>query len=799
LERGLKLPLWRKAVYGAQVVGLAALLIAGGFSGGSKSGIASSTDAVIVADPGTTANSPADSGFDASLPIEGEFTDVSATLPPVSDPSEAPASGDGITPPISAVASPNVSVAPVGGSATGKVEVLYKGALAPGWEDMGYAKKRTVGAGPAVIDMGEWQGWILGRPGKPFTAESVEFAYKTDRKLGTFLVVTTANADVGEMTEMPAKATAKPGEWQTVTIAIAQMNRKNQPVDRIRIRPSRRVASPTMITIDNVRLIGSTSAPAAVATSTEAPVAVNTNDGVNVKQQAAAKQPGGMSIDCRSNVHKISPLIYGIGWSGASYLTDQPWGLGATVNRWGGNPTSRYNWEQGNVWNTGADFFFRNVDIAGTPNASETFLSLNGVNGLQSVITVPMLGWVAKDNSSYSFPAKKFGAQKEIDPSNGDAGNGILKNGNKPKPLDPSVTSIESTPEWVGRWVQKLRGRTTMYILDNEPDLWNSTHRDVHPKGLSYDELLDKTIRYGTAVRANDPSALIAGPAFSGWFGYSFSGVDAESGDYSPNAPDRKAHGKIPILQWYLQQVRAYESKNKVKLLDVLDVHFYPQGERVYAGDGVGGTDPATNARRIRQVRGLWDPSYKDESWIDEKIQLLPRMKTLINENAPGLKLSIGEWNFGGEGHMSGGIATAEALGQFGVHDLHSAFYWTSPPVNSPSFYAFRAFRDYDGKGAKFLDNSVSATRDGDLSMFASTNDAATEMTVVLINANPSKSIAKQVNLANCKSLASVQTFSYAGNPKGFSASKVQNGSGSAFAMKVAPYSINVVRLKLKG
>jgi hypothetical protein len=31
------------------------------------------------------------------------------------------------------------------------------------------------------------------------------------------------------------------------------------------------------------------------------------------------------------------------------------------------------------------------------------------------------------------------------------------------------------------------------YDLDNEPDIWFATHRDVHPVGPGYDEMLSKT------------------------------------------------------------------------------------------------------------------------------------------------------------------------------------------------------------------------------------------------------------------------------------------------------------------
>src|SRR5262249_29263012 len=155
----------------------------------------------------------------------------------------------------------------------------------------------------------------------------------------------------------------------------------------------------------------------------------------------------------------------------------------------------------------------------------------------------------------------------------------------------------------------------------NEPALWNDTHRDVHPEPLTYDELLDRTIRYGTAIRAADPEAIIAGPAEWGWPGYFWSAKDKAAGFHAK--PDRRAHGDVPWLSWYLAKLREHEAKTGIRILDVVDLHFYPQGKGVYDGDS-GGTDRDTAKKRFRATRSLWDPDYLDESWIDEKIRLIP-------------------------------------------------------------------------------------------------------------------------------------------------------------------------------
>ena len=40
---------------------------------------------------------------------------------------------------------------------------------------------------------------------------------------------------------------------------------------------------------------------------------------------------------------------------------------------------------------------------------------------------------------------------------------------------------------------------------------------------------------------------------------------------------------------------------------------------------------------------------------------------------------------------------------------LRAAFYWDYPPDGSPAFWAFRAFRDFDSRGARFLAHVIGA------------------------------------------------------------------------------------------
>jgi hypothetical protein len=180
------------------------------------------------------------------------------------------------------------------------------------------------------------------------------------------------------------------------------------------------------------------------------------------------------------------------------------------------------------------------------------------------------------------------------------------------------------------------------------------------------------------------------------------------------------------------------------RLLDVLDVHWYPEaqggGVRIMGSHTT--TAPSVSAARMQAPRSLWDPTYSEVSWITEKsigapIRLIPRLKDKIDKCYPGTKLAISEYYFGAGNDISGGIAQADALGIFGREGLFAAAIW--PDENKMPFVdgAFQMYRDFDGKNGTFGDISVRA-QTGDIekcSVYASLDSRnGGRMIVVLIN-----------------------------------------------------------------
>jgi Glycoside hydrolase family 44 len=442
-----------------------------------------------------------------------------------------------------------------------------------------------------------------------------------------------------------------------------------------------------------------------------------------------------LTVDAAQKRAAISPDIYGISFANESLSKD----LRLPLRRYGGNAVTRYNWKIGNT-NRASDYFFLS-SIFPNENAN-TFIDQDRRTNTSTFLTVPTIGWVTKSSDvSCGFSVAKYGPQEQTDPSHPDCGNGLKPDKTKIVGNDPRDTSIAVGADFVGEWVgdlvsrygQAKTGGIKYYALDNEPALWNSTHRDVHPEPVGYDELLSRTLEYAKAIKNADSSAQIVGPAEWGWSNYLFSAKDvAAGGNWWDTRPDRMAHGDQELMAWYLAQLRQAEQSGGKRLLDYLDLHFYPQANNVYS-DSV---DAATRALRLRTTRGLWDLNYKDESWIAESVHLIPRMKQWVTNNYPNTKIAIGEYNFGGLKDVNGALAQADALGIFGREGADMAVLWGMPDGDQiPGAQAFRMYRNYDGLGSGFGETSLSAlsSDQAKISVFAAQRQD-NAMTIIVIN-----------------------------------------------------------------
>jgi len=492
------------------------------------------------------------------------------------------------------------------------------------------------------------------------------------------------------------------------------------------------------------------------------------NSGLPTPTQPPPGVGPALSVDAAAVRHPISPYIYGMNFADETLAAE----LGLPVRRWGGNSTTRYNW-QTDVHNTGSDWYYENIPDsnaydASLPDGSTTDLTVeqNLRTGTETILTLPLLGWTPKPGAAShpydcGFKVSKYGAQDSVDPWDTDCGDG-LQGGTEITGNAPTDTSVATDPTFVTAWINHLTGKygdaaaggVQFYNLDNEPMLWNSTHRDVFPNPLSYDEIRDRTYLYGAAIKAADPTAQTLGPVTWGWCAYFHSALDG----CSPGS-DYASHSNTYFTPWYLQQMAAYDQAHGVRILDYLDLHVYPQVDGVFS-DNLGSA--SVQAARLRSTRQFWDPSYVHEGWIGQPVYIIPRMQQWVAANYPGTKTAITEYNWGAQGYLNGALAQADILGIFGREGLDLATLWGPPDADQPAAYAFRMFLNYDGAGNRFGETSIQAVS-GDqdkLAIYAAQRQTDKALTIIVIN-KTGQTLTSNVALANFAPQANAQVYRY--------------------------------------
>jgi len=518
-----------------------------------------------------------------------------------------------------------------------------------------------------------------------------------------------------------------------------------------------------------------------------------------------------LTVNVGSPGKAINPDIYGMDayllhGTAADIVAVAPANI--TIDRWGGDSTERYNYQL-DVTNDISDWYFENQAGTGGDGwqpvsgvkAFDALVESNNSNGIKTLGTVPVLGWVTKDSTSCSFPTSTYPSQYSLDTTRG-CGDGELTNQTDITGNDPTVTSIAEPPPaapaasavtatwakntWTGGWTSYLVNKfgpgnpagatgqgVAIYDLDNEPSWWDGGSRDVHPLPFTYDEVTNGGIGTALAIKTVDPTAEVSGPVMDYWWDYFYSKKDVESGwgsgggpCYEPwsNPVDRKAHGGIPFIEYYLQQFAEAQTTYGVRLLDYVDLHtYFAAGYPAGSGNSVAfaaAGDTGAQQARLNSTRAFWDPTYTDSSnnfpqpnyTTDSNYtsscsppqqapQLIPMMKKWVAADYPGTKLAIDEYNWGGMESINGALAQADILGIFGREGLDVGTMWptTDPSAQIPGMMAFQIYRNYDGAKSTFGDSALPSTsaNQGQLSVYGAIHTSGASngnVTVVVIN-----------------------------------------------------------------
>ncbi len=462
-----------------------------------------------------------------------------------------------------------------------------------------------------------------------------------------------------------------------------------------------------------------------------------------------------ITVTPQTGQHAISPYIYGMAEYGVAPAYQKASRLG--VMRWGGDGTTRYNWQVDSS-NAGFDWYFMGGSGTAAPMPSggpDALVLADQAAGSATLLTIPIIPFINSSGAwSCSFPERIYGAQESTNPyvfPNGDTcGNSLAKpKGRQLRDHDILANHVPNTAAIQSAWLQHLTGRfgvaraggVQFYQLDNEPFGWANTHRDVQPVTPAYSKIVQFGQKYAAVIKQRDASALVLGPSdftLGGWIG-------------TPSAQNNLFAG-----QYYLQQMQAYATAHKGRrLVDYFDEHYY-----------FNFTDPAS---QLASARTLWDPTYNGGTWVEQyefngPMALIPRFNQWISQYYPGTMLAFSEYSIdSGNKLITDALAQADVLGIFGAYEVGLATMWNPPAPTDPIAFSFLFYRNVDGAGNGFGATSVptQSANPASVSAYGALRDAQT-LTLVLINKTTS-AVTVPVSVAAQTATVSATVYSYTG------------------------------------
>ncbi len=446
-----------------------------------------------------------------------------------------------------------------------------------------------------------------------------------------------------------------------------------------------------------------------------------------------------LTVDVNSK-HPISPYIYGT--NRLAYPSDPAKFI--TLDRAGGNRWTAYNWEN-NASNAGSDYNFQSDSFLGTGPAGESvrlIIDADQKLGIASLITVQLQGRVAADTAGpvtlgAAPDPKRF---KEV----------VFEK--KTLSADPFTTSPPTSDAYVymdeflwaldqkfpgGRIFSSASKRAPVFVsLDNEPELWFSTHKEIQGGTVVNPDLyIHKSLQLAAALKALFPEVVIFGPAHYGFYGlYSWQGTMTAT-----------VGGRDWFVDRYARAIQTESVAAGRPLIDVYDIHWYSEatdsaGRRVTQLSGPALTDDEIQTV-VQSPRSFADPTYTERSWVAKAlggpVNIIGRMKTKLAASNPKMKLAFTEYYNGGGQHIAGALAEADTLGIFGKEGVFAACLWPmgnkEPYINA----GFRAFRNFDNAGTNFGDVSLGSTSSSpaDVALYAAADSGRPgHYTLVIIN-----------------------------------------------------------------
>lgn len=512
-----------------------------------------------------------------------------------------------------------------------------------------------------------------------------------------------------------------------------------------------------------------------------------------------------VSVFSKTKISNVSPYIFGRNNSFSStnpnanlsqedFLRIKDAGV-QFFRESGGNNSTKYNWRK--KLSSHPDWY-NNVY---TNDWDKTALALQKMlPNAQGMWSFQLIGKAAKTSTAnfndYGYNKSQWweGVSQNL------AGNGELNSsGTKAKkegdinlyledwPADSTVGILE---HWFGQSGIGLdKAKIQYWSMDNEPEIWNGTHDDVVDKQFSAEELIQSYIKVAKKARASYPNIKLCGPvAANEWQWYNWS-----------NGPISYNGKKYPWIEYFLLRIAEEESKSGMRLLDVVDLHFYPSNKtpqdilqihRVFFDE----TYVFPEANGVKNVNGSWDNNQNKE-YIFGRINAW--LTKYFGENH-GRKLGLTELGFDKANPNVTAVTYASILGEFMKNnvEIFTPWSWEVGMWETLHLFSKNTF--------KSMVKSESSN-ESLVSVYTTINEKNDQMNLILVNRSISSVqktnirlvdfVANQnsVNRLIIKNLKDSETFySDSKNAKSFSQSGIFNNE---LNIDLEPLSVSSITL----
>jgi Glycoside hydrolase family 44/Secretion system C-terminal sorting domain len=477
-----------------------------------------------------------------------------------------------------------------------------------------------------------------------------------------------------------------------------------------------------------------------------------------------------ISIDPTKEVKAISPYLYGRNnnlpkESYAKPLTaEQKVQLKESgvrmLREGGGNNCTKYNWRK--RLSSHPDWY-NNVYVNDWDLSVKT-LRDDMPSNVQGMWSFQLIGKVAKTDAqnfgdwNYNRSQWWEGTAQNL------AGGGQLKTTGTKALVDGNADlylenwSSDSTVGILDHWVNTLnipKDRIQYWNMDNEPEIWHSSHDDIISSSLKAEEFMQRYFSVAKKARAKFPEIKLVGPVTANewqWFNW-MNRITGADGKY------------YPWLEFFIKRCAEEQKATGVRLLDVLDIHFYPTetaSEQVVQLHNVffNRNYVYSGANGLRNIGPIWDITQNKE-------YIFARINDWLNQyfgQNHGIKLGLTELGVKASTPSVMATSYASIMGEFMKNEVEICTPWDWQTGMWETVHLFSRYNQTHSIQGISTDETL-------VSSYPSVNTAKDSMTIVLVNRSTTEAKTTTVKWTNfttqrpsatvftLKSLPTTETF----------------------------------------